>query len=128
MDHGARVINASWGADDYSQALADAIAYANAHSVVFVTAAGNEGANNDVVPSYPADDRLPNVISVAAVDPPATSPASPTTAPRRWTWPRPGVNIRSTVPAGGTPRYSGTSMATPFVSGVVSLVVGVHPD
>ena len=39
----------------------------------------------------------------------------------------PGVNILSTVP-GGYAYMSGTSMATPYVSGVVALVAGLHPS
>ena len=68
VNQGAKVINASWGGVDYSGPLDDAIAYANAHNVVFVTAAGNDGTDNDFVPSYPASFRQPNELSVAAVD------------------------------------------------------------
>jgi subtilisin family serine protease len=65
---GARVTNNSWGDDQYSQALADAIAEADAHGDLFVAAAGNESNNNDLSPRYPAGFDLPNVISVAASD------------------------------------------------------------
>ena len=43
-----RVISASWGSYQPDQALADAIVYADAKGAVFVTAAGNDGVNNDV--------------------------------------------------------------------------------
>jgi len=65
---GAKVINASFGGPDYSQAQYDALANANSAGVLFVVAAGNEGANNDTTPSYPASYNLPNIISVAATD------------------------------------------------------------
>ena len=57
---GARITNNSWGDDEYSQALADAIAEAGAHGDLFVAAAGNESSNNDGSPRYPAGYDLPN--------------------------------------------------------------------
>lgn len=127
VDHGARVINASWGGGDRVQALTDAISYANRRNVVFVTAAGNESANNGVKRSYPADDRLPNSISVAAVDSNGNLAGFSNFGATTVDLAAPGVNIRSTVP-GGYATYSGTSMSAPFVSGVASLVIGMHPE
>ena len=49
---GARVTNNSYGGDTYSQAMADAISYADAHGALFVTAAGNSGTDLDTAPSY----------------------------------------------------------------------------
>lgn len=127
VNHGARVINASWGGNDYSQALVDAINYANRNNVVFVTAAGNESANNDVVASYPANVLLPNVLSVASVTQAGTLDAFSNYGARTVALAAPGDKIFSTVP-GGYAVYSGTSMAAPFVSGVAALLVGIHPD
>jgi hypothetical protein len=126
VNHGAKVINASWGGNDYSQALSDAIGYAASKNVVFVTAAGNDGVNNDQASSYPADFRLPNTISVAAVDEAGNLASFSNYGPTTVDLAAPGVDIRSTVP-GGFATYSGTSMAAPFVTGVVALVAGVHP-
>nr|WP_086426632.1 S8 family serine peptidase [Nitrospira cf. moscoviensis SBR1015] len=78
--NGARVINASFSAHDCSQALYDAVNAANAAGVILVAAAGNEAADNDNLPSFPANfaspstcdgqqkAALPNVIAVAATD------------------------------------------------------------
>jgi subtilisin family serine protease len=73
VDNGAKVINASWGGGDYSQALYDAISHANDNGCLFVAAAGNGGDDavgddNDAAPFYPASYDLPNIISVAATD------------------------------------------------------------
>jgi len=68
VDNGARVINASWGGEGFSQALNDAISYANDRGCLFVAAAGNSSSDNDTNPFYPATYDLPNIISVAATD------------------------------------------------------------
>ena len=67
-DNGANVINASWGGGVPSQALYDAISYANDNGCLFVAAAGNSSNDNDTNPFYPASYDLPNIISVAATD------------------------------------------------------------
>ncbi|NJN70953.1 MAG: S8 family serine peptidase [Nitrospira sp.] len=76
----ARVINASFAGPDCSQALYDAVSAANAAGVLLVAAAGNDGSDNDTVPSFPANFGAPavcdgqqkaaltNVIAVAATD------------------------------------------------------------
>lgn len=127
VNHGARVINASWGGGAYSQAMIDAINYANSHGVVFVTAAGNDGTDNDNIPSYPASYRLPNEIAVAAIDQNGNLASFSNFGAQTVDLAAPGVNIVSTIP-GSTAVYSGTSMATPYVAGVVSLLVGLHPQ
>jgi thermitase len=127
VSHGARIINASWGGPQYSQPLQDAIAYAYVHNVIFVTAAGNESANNDVVPSYPARDRLPNTLGVAAIDNSGNLASFSNYGALTVDLGAPGVDIRSTVP-GGLATYSGTSMSAPYVSGTAALVLSVHPN
>ena len=80
VDNGARVINASFAGPECSLALYDTVSAANAAGVLFVAAAGNEGSDNDNVPSFPANFSAPsvcngqqktplaNVIAVAATD------------------------------------------------------------
>jgi subtilisin family serine protease len=127
VQHGAKVINASWGGGPPSPAMASAIAYAGSQGVVFVTAAGNDGTDSDVIPSYPGSYRLPNEIVVAAVDPNGNLASFSDYGARTVDLAAPGVNILSTVP-GGFEVLSGTSMATPYVAGVVALLAGQHPD
>jgi subtilisin family serine protease len=78
--NGARVINASFIGPECSLALYDTVSAANAAGVLFVAAAGNDGSDNDNVPSFPANFSAPsacsgqqkaalaNVIAVAATD------------------------------------------------------------
>jgi subtilisin family serine protease len=65
---GARIINASYGGYDYSQAEYEAISNAKNAGILFVAAAGNESNNNDTMPIYPASYNLDNIIAVAATD------------------------------------------------------------
>jgi subtilisin family serine protease len=127
VQHGARVINASWGGGSYSQEVADAIAYAGSQGVVFVTAAGNSGASDDTQPFYPASYHLPNEIAVAAVDSSGNLASFSNYGAQTVALAAPGVSILSTIP-GGYAYESGTSMAAPFVTGVVALVAGLHPS
>jgi len=59
-------INASFGGGPYSTAEAAAIQAAGDAGIVYCAAAGNETANNDTTPTYPANYRLSNMIVVAA--------------------------------------------------------------
>jgi thermitase len=127
VDHGARVINASWGSNEYSQALTDAIRYAASRDVVFVTAAGNQAVNNDRFPSYPPNITSANLLSVAAIDTTGGLADFSNYGPRTVQLAAPGVNILSTVPGGGYARYTGTSMAAPHVAAVAALVISRSP-
>jgi subtilisin family serine protease len=93
---------------------------------VFVTAAGNSGTNDSNVPFYPASYHLPNEIAVAAVNQAGGLASFSNFGVGSVALAAPGVNILSTVPHGYA-YMSGTSMATPYVSGVVALVAGLHP-
>ena len=67
-DHGADVSSNSWGGGPYDQALLDAIEYGASRGMLFVAAAGNDGFNNDVTPTYPATYSSDAVLAVAATD------------------------------------------------------------
>ena len=131
--NGARVINASWGADTYSQFLHDAIAAANDAGVLFVAAAGNGGTDrvgddNDALPFYPASYALPNIISVAATDRNDQLPGFSNYGVTSVDLGAPGVNIISTMTANRYATGSGTSFAAPQVSGAATLVWSHYPS
>lgn len=67
VDNGADVINCSFGGTGFSQVMADATAYAASKGVLLICAAGNNAANADTTPFYPAALPATNVVSVASV-------------------------------------------------------------
>ncbi|MGE5429534.1 MAG: S8 family serine peptidase [Syntrophomonadaceae bacterium] len=126
--NGIKITNNSWGGPAYSMALYDAIAKANTAGMIFVAAAGNDGTDNDVIPQYPASFDLPNIISVAATDMNDNLAAFSNYGKTSVDLAAPGVNIFSCTPNGNYQTLSGTSMATPFVTGAVVLIKSVFPE
>jgi len=125
-----RVINASWGGGGNSQALRDAIAAANTAGILFVCAAGNESNNVDDTPSYPSAfaGSLPGTISVAAVDQSGNLASFSNYGHGSVSLAAPGVQIESTYPGNGYTTLSGTSMSTPYVSGIAVLLWSHEPS
>lgn len=131
-DRGADVMNLSWGEAGTDQVIADAVAYAYSLGVVVVAAAGN----NDIDATGFSPASLPDVITVAAIDPTGARANFSDFGPKIDVA-APGVDILSLQAAGTalgavvSPGYiilSGTSMATPHVAGLAALVLSQNPD
>jgi subtilisin family serine protease len=124
-----RVINASWGGGKESQALRQAISDANNAGILFVCAAGNAGDNIDDIPAFPAaySIDLANAISVAAISQGGSLASFSNFGHNSVSVAAPGVSIFSTYP-GTYAALNGTSMSTPYVSGIAVLLWSREPS
>jgi len=133
--HGLNIValNNSWGGGAYSVALQAAIARAAQVNILFIAAAGNSARNNDIAPFYPAnyDTRggagYDSVISVAALSSAGSLASFSHYGATTVDLAAPGVSILSTAPSGQFRYLSGTSMATPHVTGAAALYASTHP-
>ncbi|MGD1911129.1 MAG: S8 family peptidase [Rivularia sp. (in: cyanobacteria)] len=127
VDNGADVINLSLAGSFPSPKIEAAIEYASDRGVTVVMAAGNNGEGK---PSYPARYADEYGIAVGAVDNNQNmADFSNRAGSESLTYvTAPGVDIYSTLPDNKYDFYSGTSMATPHISGVVALMLSANPS
>ena len=121
---GARITQNSWGGTNPNQALVDALA---ASPALHICAAGNSGNDSDIKPLFPAAYPLDNILAVAATDDKDQLAGFSNYGAQAVDLAAPGVNTYSTIPGGEYGTKSGTSMATPHVSGAASLVLTKFP-
>jgi thermitase len=122
VDHGADVINLSLGNYQPSALMKKAVDYAYKNNVVLIAAAGNDNTDQ---PSFPA--AYPEVIGVSAIN------FNGTRAPFSnygdyIDVAAPGVQIPSTYFNQQYAALSGTSMASPHVSGLAGLILSANPN
>ncbi|WIA33100.1 hypothetical protein OEZ86_006254 [Tetradesmus obliquus] len=115
----------SWGGP-YSKALFKAIKAHSKSGILCVAAAGNEEADNDLVPLYPASYDLPNIISVGSVNSSGEISWFSNVGASSVDVFAPGGSILSTWPGNTYKSISGTSMATPHVTGAIALYAAAH--
>ncbi|MGQ8365734.1 S8 family serine peptidase [Glaciecola sp. 1036] len=124
-----KATNNSWGGGGYSEALLDSINAAGEAGILFLVAAGNSGQDNDASDNWPSNyetttNSLLAVASINRNDGDSTYSYGLTTVDMA----APGSAIISTVPGNQYASFSGTSMATPHVTGAAALVWSINPD
>ncbi|MGA1837331.1 S8 family serine peptidase [Herbiconiux sp. 11R-BC] len=127
VDHGADVINMSLTRNslDWPASWDDAFSYAFAHDVVVVAAAGNRGSGTTEV-GAPAT--IPGVVAVGGVNQQGEASADDSSQGISIAVAAPSEQLVGVVPGGGYVLWSGTSGATPLVSGLAALVRSAHPE
>jgi subtilisin family serine protease len=126
--------NNSWGGGGYSAQMQAAIDRAAAADILFVAAAGNGATNTDIRANFPstystqASVGHEAVISVAAIGSMGELAAFSNFGAATVDIGAPGVQVQSALPGGGYGVMSGTSMATPHVTGALALYMAAHPE
>jgi hypothetical protein len=142
-DHGAQIINASYGGPGFLTTELDAIRALAGNEILFVAAAGNENSNLDrSVFGYPANLDAENIVAVAATNRQDEIASFSTYGPVSVDVAAPGLQIVTTsvgagytIPTGcnddgpdGSCGVAGTSLAAPYTAGVAALIKSQYPS
>jgi len=121
IHHQVHVLNMSFGSREESQILHSAIKAALRAGIIMIASSGNASESLD----YPA--RYPEVFAIGAIDQ-KDRVAKFSNYGRTLNYVAPGVDILSTWPvAPGYNTLSGTSMASPHISGLCALLLSQAP-
>lgn len=126
----------SWGGGGSSSAMLDAINSAGDQGILFVAAAGNSTTNNDAAGSYPSNYECTKggtrgwdcVIAVASLTSSGALSSFSSYGATTVDIAAPGSGVWSTYPVDTYSSLSGTSMATPHVSGAIALCASINPS
>jgi thermitase len=127
-DNGGDILSLSLGgpsSDRKQRAYKKAVDYAREKGCIVVVAAGNSNMNaKDYAPA-----NTPGVITVSAIDEALNRAVfSNTVQDVAMGIGAPGVNVYSSIPNNGYDSWNGTSMATPYVAGLLGLMKSINPD
>jgi subtilisin family serine protease len=133
IQQGVKIMNNSWGGGQGDPSLESAIADAERAGILFVAAAGNggpdqRGDDNDRVPNFPSNYRSNAVLAVAATGRSDRLTSFSNYGATSVDVAAPGEQILSTQNNGRYGNLSGTSMATPLVSGIATLIYALRPN
>lgn len=130
-DHGARIVNASFGGPGFSQTELNAIKDLAAYDILYVTSAGNDDSNIDRGQlNYPANYDADNIVSVASISRQGQITSFSQYGPLTVDVAAPGLQIVTTAIHNGytTAGVSGTSFSSPYVAGVAALIRSQYPS
>lgn len=123
--NGASICNLSFGTDEHHPDLEQVMRESN---MLFIVAAGNDGNNIDEIPQYPSAFDLPNIITVANLMFDGKLNGASNYGVNHVDIAAPGTYILSTITNQNYGFMTGSSMATPLVTGVAAMVYSYRTD
>lgn len=121
----ADICNISWGSSSITASITTLEKTIRESDLLFITAAGNTGSDNDITPVYPASFSSDNILSVTFVNTFGLLTTKSNYGADSVDIAAPGSEIYSTI-VGDFAYMSGSSMAVPYVSAIAALLYSCH--